>query len=191
MQRTSLRFARSPLTLRLGTAARRSPRLWQATASTAHPSSRRITAPRLYVEGSRLSRSQPACRPSSLLRQRTYRVFLEHNHVPQTTLTARPPWLAVPPYRRCQHIPFFGASWVHSPQAQLRPLRHIESRREARDVGRRSTSGCRLNIALSEHRPSRPRAFPRASAVPVLFSPPRIHSAVPNPGVQWTRFARH
>ncbi len=137
----------------------------QSSALTAshhhHSSSRagRSPAHRLNVEGSRLSRPQPGRHSSSLLPQRSYRVFPIHNHARQTALTARPPWLAVPPRHRSQRIPFSGASRLHSPQARLRPSRHIESRREARNAQRRSTGGSRLHITSSAHRPRRPRAW--------------------------------
>ena len=36
-----------------------------------------------------------------------------------------------------------------------------------------------------------PTSLTRSSATPVFLNPPRFHSAVPNPGMQWTRCARH
>ena len=35
------------------------------------------------------------------------------------------------------------------------------------------------------------QGFPAWFSGSVIFNPPRFHSAVPNPGVQWTRCARH
>ena len=49
--------------------------------------------------------------------------------------------------------------------------------------------GSRLGTARSAHLRNRPGAFHRPSAAPVVLNPPRSHSAVPNPGVQRTRFA--
>ena len=57
-----------------------------------------------------------------------------------------------------------------------------------------TTGGVRLNTASPAHLPSRRGAFPRSSVAPGFLSPPRFHSATPNPacsGLAQLRCARH
>ncbi len=152
-----------------------------------HSSSRADTSPAHRLNSSD-SRRCPLTSPrssSSVSRRRNRHVFPEHNHAHPAPLTARPPWLAVPPRRRYQAIRSSSLYRVASPRAQPQRSRLIERRRKARNARLRTTAGIRLIPVSSAYRPCRPRTFQRASAAPVLLNLPRFHSAVPNPGI-WT-----
>ena len=157
-----------------------------------HSSSRAGTSPvhRLNVSDSRRCPLTSPRGSSSVTRRRNRYVFPEHNHAHPAPLTARPPWLAVPPRRRYQAIRFSSSYRVASPRARPQRSCYIESRRKARNAQLRTTAGIRLIPVSSAYRPGRPRTSPHASAAPVLINPPRFHSAVPNPGMQRTRYAR-
>ena len=183
---------RSPLTpdVRRGCAA-------QSSALTVHclqqsPSRpARPPAHRLNSDGSQrcplTSRAPFGVRRSP----RSCPVFPGHIDMHLTPLTARPLWLAVPPRRRGQGIQDSSSCRVPSPHAPPRRSHYIETRRETRNAQLHSTGAIRLTTASSAHLRHRPGPFPRASAAPVFLNPPRFHSAAPNPGVQWTRSARH
>ena len=66
-----------------------------------------------------------------------------------------------------------------------------QGNRKRRNAQLHSTVYVRVRPAHSPHPRGRPRAVPRSPASRVSLYPPRSHSVAPNPGVQWTRCARH
>ena len=129
-----------------------------------------LTAPRFHRTSSRAdrprrtastptphdeARSHPARRSSSLIRLCSHG-FPKHNGAHPVPLTARRPWLAVPPRHHRRGIPFSSSCRVLSPRAQPRRCRHTEKRRESRNAQRQSIGAIRLGRAPSAHLRSRP-----------------------------------
>ena len=191
MQRTSLRYARSPLTptVRRGCAA-------QSSALTVHclqQPSREPARPRLNVAGSQ--RRPSTSRAPFVVRQvpRRSRVFCRRIHPRSTPTTARPLRLAVP--RAVAAWASRSRRRVRAPHLWQNPLM-----RRRRDTPRDSQCPASQHSGRpAKHRPSallrsRPGAFPRSSVSPAFLSPPRFHSATPNPacsGLAQLRCARH
>ena len=109
-----------------------------------HSSSRAGTssAHRLNVDDSRRSPLTSPRGSSSVIHRRCRHVFPEHNDANPTPLTARPPWLAVPPRHRHQAIRF---------SASPRPA-HI-----------RHGCGPRATSSFAE-RPAAPRSAPSSTS---------------------------
>ena len=178
----------------------------QGTSSRVCRHPRTASTPTLH----RAARSHPALRSSSVIRPGSRRVFPEHNGVHPTPATARPLWLAVP--RALRYRPSGSLRPVAPPtslsaspqssrsrghhQSVRHPLRlnrrhPLERPRETRNAQLRRTGGLWIRTPNSAQLRSRTEPFPRASAATATLNPPRFHSAGPNPGVQWTRCARH
>ena len=187
------------------------------TASRLHDTSSRAGRYRRTASTSSphdVGRSQPARSSSSLIRLRSGLVVPEHNHAHPAALTARPPWLAVPRAggsrpsgsRRPVDPP---PSLSVSPRAQASPsvLVVIASRsvtRSASTFGTRSRDAEELAVpcfsapAASRFAPSdqhtreaAPRPLPPCVGGHGFPQPAPFPFGRPNPGVQWTRCARH
>ena len=147
---------RSPLTpdVRHGCAAQSLPR----TAPRLHDTSSRPGRPRPTASTPTPhdeARSHSARSSSSLIRLRSHGLP-EHSGAHPVPLTARPPWLAVPPRHHRRAVRFSPSYRPSLPRAQPRRARNTAKRRETRNAQLQSIGAIRFGSTRSAHLRSRP-----------------------------------